>query len=236
MSKINNVRLPNASPAYSPEQFNQLVRSLEQVILQLNSTYASTVDSNRASASQWMSAGAAAGGGFAGGLRGFQLSNGMLQPYAMLMSDVDQALASTGTEQILTYNMVPVSNGVRVVDNTKIYVPCGGNYLVTFSLQVTNRSNSEQVFEVWAKDTGVAYPSSRTRFDIPERKSSSVWAHIVPAISGIFTVNDPATNYLEIAWWASSTDVFIEYYDPDVSPARPAIPSVIMTVSFLSSV
>jgi hypothetical protein len=63
-----------------------------------------------------------------------------------------------------------------------------------------------------------------------------VWAHIVPAISGIFTVNDPATNYLEIAWWASSTDVFIEYYDPDVSPARPAIPSVIMTVSFLSSV
>lgn len=40
MSKITNVRLPNAAPReYSPEQFNQLVRSLEQVILQLNSTY-----------------------------------------------------------------------------------------------------------------------------------------------------------------------------------------------------
>jgi hypothetical protein len=40
MSKILNVRLPNANPReYSPEQFNQLVRSLEQVIFQLNSTY-----------------------------------------------------------------------------------------------------------------------------------------------------------------------------------------------------
>lgn len=40
MSKITNVRLPNAAPKeYSPEQFNQLVRSLEQIILQLNSTY-----------------------------------------------------------------------------------------------------------------------------------------------------------------------------------------------------
>jgi hypothetical protein len=40
MSKITNVRLPNAvAQNYSPEQFNQLVRSLEQVIFQLNNTY-----------------------------------------------------------------------------------------------------------------------------------------------------------------------------------------------------
>ena len=40
MSKITNVRLPNAvSQQYDPQQFNQLVRSLEQVILQLNATY-----------------------------------------------------------------------------------------------------------------------------------------------------------------------------------------------------
>jgi hypothetical protein len=39
MSKIFNVRLPNAAPTeYSPQQFDQLVRSLEQIVLQLNST------------------------------------------------------------------------------------------------------------------------------------------------------------------------------------------------------
>lgn len=54
MSKITNVRLPNAiSPAYSPEQFNQLVRSLEQVILQLNSTYTPVTSENTLTGVSW---------------------------------------------------------------------------------------------------------------------------------------------------------------------------------------
>lgn len=236
MSKITNVRLPNAATqGYSPEQFNQLVRSLEQVIFQLNSSYTSTPDNNLASASTWMAAGSGAGGGFAGGVRGFQLSNGIILPHAMLISSLDQDLTSTTTEELLTYDVVAVSNGVRVVDNSKIYVPCGGQYLVTFTLQVSNRSNATQEFEVWAKDTGVNFPDSRTRFDIAARKDSSTWAHVVPAITGIFTVTDPSVNYLEIAWWASSTDVFIEHYAADTSPTRPAIPSVILTINFVSA-
>jgi hypothetical protein len=53
MSKINNVRLPNASAQYSPEQFNQLVRSLEQVILQLNTAYTPTVTEDKDQAQAW---------------------------------------------------------------------------------------------------------------------------------------------------------------------------------------
>lgn len=237
MSKINNVRLPNAATAgYSAEQFNQLVRSLEQVIFQLNNSYTPTVSDDKAGANSWFAAGSGAGGGFAGGVRGFQVSNGISLPNAMLISEVDQDLTSTTTEELLTYDVVALSNGIRVVDNSKIYVPCAGQYLVTFTLQVSNRSNAVQEFEVWAKDTGVNYPSSRTRFDIAARKNSSTWAHIVPAVTGIFTVNDPSTNYLEIAWWASSTDVFIEHYAAESTPTRPAIPSVILTINFVSAV
>lgn len=54
MSKITNVRLPNASQtAYDPSQFNQLVRSLEQVIFQLNSTYSPVVTENKDTAYAW---------------------------------------------------------------------------------------------------------------------------------------------------------------------------------------
>ena len=235
MSKINNVRLPNASPSYSPEQFNQLVRSLEQVILQLNSTYTPIVSQDTAGAATWMSAGSGAGGGFAGGIRGFQISNGMMQPHAMLLSDVDQESDGITSENLLTYNTVALTNGIRVVDNSKIYVPCSGQYLVTFTLQMTNRSNSAAELEIWAKDTGVNYPLSNTRFDIPARKSGSIWAHIVPAITGIFTVTDPAVNYLEIAWWSDNADVYIEHYAAGTSPTRPAIPSVILTINFVSA-
>jgi hypothetical protein len=235
MSKITNVRLPNASAQYSPEQFNQLVRSLEQVILQLNSAYTPITSENIAGASTWMSAGSGAGGGFAGGIRGFQLSNGMLQPHAMLVSDADQSNASITGENLLTYNTVSPTNGIRVVDNSKIYVPCSGQYLVTFTLQVTNRGNTAAEFEVWAKDTGVNYALSNTRFDIPGRKSATIWAHVVPAITGIFTVTDPATNYLEIAWWSDSLDVYLEHYAAGTTPTRPEIPSVILTINFISA-
>jgi hypothetical protein len=54
MSKILNVRLPNAAPVqYSPDTFNQLVRSLEQIVLQLNSTYTPIVTENKDQAQTW---------------------------------------------------------------------------------------------------------------------------------------------------------------------------------------
>ena len=54
MSKISNVRLPNPySPEYDPQLYNQLVRSLEQVILQLNTSYTPTATQNLASAENW---------------------------------------------------------------------------------------------------------------------------------------------------------------------------------------
>lgn len=236
MSKITNVRLPNATQSgYDPAQFNQLVRSLEQVIFQLNTSYTSTVSQDTAAASSWMGMNGGAGGGFAGGLRGFQFSNGIILPHAMLMSNLDQVLVSSTAEKMLTYDVVALSNGIRVVDNSKIYVPCGGQYLVTFSLQVSNRSNAVQEFEVWAKDTGVNYPGSRRRYDVPARKTSSLWGHVCPTVSGIFTVTDPTVNYLEIAWWASSTDVFLEHYAAESTPTRPEITSVILTINFVAA-
>ena len=61
MSKITNVRLPNAATqGYSAEQFNQLVRSLEQVIFQLNNTYSPVVTEDKDSAYAWYGD----GGGF----------------------------------------------------------------------------------------------------------------------------------------------------------------------------
>jgi hypothetical protein len=235
MSKINNVRLPNASTGgYDPAQFNQLVRSLEQIVFQLNNTYTPVTSENTAGAATWMAMGSGAGGGFAGGIRGFQNSNGIILPQAMMISDQDQANASITAENLLTFAPA-FSNGITVESGSRIKVPCAGQYLVTFTLQVTNRSNTAAEFEVWAKDTGVNYALSNTRFDVPGRKSASIWSHIVPAITGIFTVDDPTNDYLQVAWWSDNLNVFIQNYAAGTSPTRPAIPSVILTINFVSA-
>jgi hypothetical protein len=157
-------------------------------------------------------------------------------PHAMLMSDEDQANASTTAANSLKFDTPVITQGIEVkgTNDEQIWFEKAGQYLVTFTLQVSNRSNAIQEFEVWAGYNGENYPLSNTRFDIPARKDSSTWAHIVPAITGIFTVSDPSTEYLTIKWWASSTDVFLEHYAAGTSPTRPEIPSVIMTINFVS--
>lgn len=161
----------------------------------------------------------------------------VVNPYAMLMSDQDQTSGGITSENLIEFDAPAFTNDISVggVNDTRIYVIYPGQYLVTFTLQVTNRGNTAAEFEVWAKAGGVNYPLSNTRFDIPARKSAGVWSHIVPAITGIFTVNDPTTEYLEIAWWASSTDVYLEHYAAGTNPTRPEIPSVILTINLVSA-
>jgi hypothetical protein len=155
-------------------------------------------------------------------------------PHAMLMSNQDQSNPNITQSNRLSYNQPVITQGIEVRNTNEIWFDKAGQYLVTFTLQVTNRSNAEQVFEVWAGFNGSNYPLSNTRFDLPPRKSSSVWSHVVPAITGIFTVSDPTNDYLTIKWWASSTEVFIEHYAAGTTPDRPEIPSVIMTINFVS--
>jgi len=178
---------------------------------------------------------------FGGNISGSSISGGVLSgfgrglevPYALLMSDQDQPNAGTTSENLVTYNRIIFSDGINVENNSRITFAYPGQYLVTVSIQVTNRSNAVQEIEVWAKNTGVNYPLSNTRFDIPERKSQSIWGHTVAAVAGIFTVTNG--EYLEMAWWSGSTDVFLEHYAAGTNPARPEIASVILTVNFISA-
>lgn len=159
----------------------------------------------------------------------------VVAPYAMLMSNDDQDNPSITGENLVEFDTPELSNLITVENNTRIRVPYPGQYLVTFTLQVTNRGTTKAEFEVWAKNTGVNYPMSNTRFDVPDRKSSTIWGHLVPAITGIFTVNEPSKEYLEIAWWSDSLDVYLEHYAAGSSPTRPEIPSVILTINMISA-
>lgn len=155
-------------------------------------------------------------------------------PYAMLMSNVDQLNAGITSENLVTYDTPIFQQAIEVRSGSQIWFEYPGQYLVTFGLMFTNRGNSEQIIEVWAKNSAANYPLSNTRYDIPERKSASVWSHIKATVTGIFTVDDPDNDYLAIAWWSDGADVFLEHYAAGTNPARPAIPSVILTVNFVS--
>jgi hypothetical protein len=45
-----------------------------------------------------------------------------------------------------------------------------------------------------------------------------------------------ATDYVELVWETTSTNASIQYYAAGTSPTRPAIPSAIVTLSFVSAI
>ena len=46
MAKLDQPRLANATPQYSPAQIDQIIRTLEQMVLQLNNTFTQDVQDN----------------------------------------------------------------------------------------------------------------------------------------------------------------------------------------------
>jgi hypothetical protein len=108
MSKINNVRLPNAAEQqYSPGQFNQLVRSLEQIILQLNSTYGSTFDVNTANAQDMFGQGT-------GGVVSVAGASKIFVPFGAFQDSTTQVDGSITQIYPLRLNTTDYECGVRV--------------------------------------------------------------------------------------------------------------------------
>lgn len=221
--------LPLPSGEYDARQQNELIRALRLYFNLIDSLTPQQAQSYRA---QNFFGGTFSGAEFDGGvLKGF--GRGLEVPYAMLMSDQDQASAGTTSENIVTFNQIIFSNGVEVENNTRIKFAYPGQYLITARFQFANRGNATAEFELWAKNSGVNYPLSNTRFDIPARKSGSIWSHVTANISGIFTVTNG--EYLEMAWWSDGADMYIEHYAAGTSPTRPEIASVILTATFVSA-
>ena len=231
LERFRATPIPLPPAEYDQAHMSQFIRMLGIYFAQLDSLTPNQAQSYRAD--QFIG-GQYRGTDFIGGFfKG--LGNGMEYPYAMLMSNQDQSSAGTTSENLITYNTPIFQNGIFVESSTRLRFQYAGQYLIIVNCQFTNRGNSAAEFEIWAKDKGVNYPLSNTRFDIPARKSMSIYSHVVAVINGIFTINDPETDYLEIAWWSDSADVFLEHYAAGTNPTRPEIPSVILTANFVSA-
>jgi hypothetical protein len=298
MSKIFNVRLPNASPEYNAQQFDQLVRSLEQIVLQLNSSYTSTTDQDALSASSFFGDSGAATFISPAGV------GKIIVPFGSFSDDTDQVDGSTTSAYPVRLNTTFFECGVRIdsyaavftgsittttLDVTamtsgdiylgmeisgtgvtagtritafgtgtggvgtytvsasqtvasttitgdlpsKITVECPGTYNIAFSLQFKSTSNTTESVDVWFRKNGVDVDDSNSIFGISPRKSASIPSQLIASLN--FFIDLDAGDFIEIMWHVSSSDIVLEHFAAGASPTRPATPSAIVTVQFVSS-
>jgi hypothetical protein len=136
--------------------------------------------------------------------------------------------ATAANEQIMTFNTVDSSLGISIVGGSQITVTRAGVYNLQFSAQFDKTDSGQDTFEVWLKKNGQPLAWSNTSSDANGNNAKAVaaWNFVLPLAAG---------DFLELAWW--SLDVNMRLFAqaaqpavPGVSPARPAIPSVIVTM------
>jgi len=157
----------------------------------------------------------------------------MNNPHGAFQDSTDQTAANTTTAYAVTFNTTDFSNGVTIASNSRITVADSGIWNLQFSIQFTNTTNSSQDVDVWFRVNGTNVANSNSRFGFAPRKGASDPYHIIAAINYFVSLN--ATDYVEIMWRPTDIGVQIEQYAAGTSPTRPAVPSAIVTMSFVSN-
>ena len=154
-------------------------------------------------------------------------------PYGAFQDSTDQTAANTTTAYAITFDTTDYSNGITLSNSSRLNVSQAGIYNVQFSIQFKNTTNDSQDSDVWFRKNGTDIDKSNTRFGMVARKSSGDPSHSVAAMN--FVISLAENDYIQIMWRPSDVGVSIEHYAAGTSPTRPAIPSVIATVSFVSN-
>ena len=157
----------------------------------------------------------------------------MNNPYGAFQDSTDQVAANTTTAYAVTFNTTDFANGVTMASGSRITVADAGIWNLQFSIQLKNTTNDGQDVDIWFRKNGTNIANSNSRFHLSQRKSAGDPSHLIAAMN--FFVSLAANDYVQIMWRPTSTDVSIEHFDASTSPTRPAVPSAIVTMSFVSN-
>ncbi len=155
-------------------------------------------------------------------------------PFGSFYDTTDQTAATTTDAYAITLNSTTLANGVSVESNSQITFEYEGVYNIQFSVQLANDDNATQDIDIWFRKNGTDIANSNSRFGMAPRKSAGDPYHVTGSLNFIdsFLAND----YAQLYWRTSNTAAYIEHYTAPSSPTRPAIPSVILTATFVSSI
>ena len=148
-------------------------------------------------------------------------------PHASYFDTTTHANPVANAVNLFTYNSVVSDYEVtRGVPTSRIYVANTGVYNFQFSAQLDKTGGSASAVYIWPRVNGANLPDSATKIviDGPNSEIVAAWNFVLVLEAG---------DYFELAWESSDTNVVIPYVA--ASGNIPAIPSIILTVSWVSN-
>jgi len=166
-------------------------------------------------------------------------------PHISASDNADQLATASNTPTEVKWDTLESGLGWTLNAPGTATANVSGVYTIRYSLQLANTDNAQHDAAVWLKiNTGSGFadvPRSSTIFSIPARKSAGVFSYVCAYSEATFEVEAGDTIAL---YWATNqaydtspaTDgVYIEALAAQTSPyARPAVPSAIGSITFVS--
>lgn len=154
-------------------------------------------------------------------------------PHGAFHDSTDQAAASTTAATAVTFNTTDISNGVTLSNSSRLNVADSGVFNIQFSIQLKNTTNDSHDVDIWFRKNGTNVDNSNSKYHPPARKSTGDPSHMIAALNFFIELN--AGDYVEIVYKVDNVSVTLEHFAAGSSPTRPAVPSAIATVSFVSN-
>ena len=141
----------------------------------------------------------------------------------IITADVTAAIANTAYK--LTYDALPTNHGITLgTPASRIVVEEGGQYVLSFSAQVSSTSSNTVHFYFWPSINGTNVDSSAMTTALHQNNAT-----VVTSRTQVFTL--AAGDYLEVNWMVDNTNGFLNY-TAAASP-RPALPASTLSITRL---
>jgi len=148
-------------------------------------------------------------------------------PYGAFHDTTTQTAAATGTAYAVTFNSTDLSNDVAIGSPTsKITVTNAGIYNFQFSLQLDKSAGATGHTYIWARVNGTNIANSASEVAVQGTAAENIAAWN-------FVLEMQAGDYFQLMW--SVDDDRIQIKAVAAAAPVPAIPSVILTATFVSA-
>lgn len=153
-------------------------------------------------------------------------------PYAAIQRTTDKTFTANTATQI-TFDQNDYLNGCTNDGTDGITVEYGGLYNYQFSVQLKNTDSQAHIAWIWLRKNTTNVLGTASQVSVPS-KHGSTDGHVIVAAN--FYVNLVAGDYVALYAAVDNVLVSMEAYPVQTSPfSMPAIPSVVATLSFVSS-
>jgi hypothetical protein len=213
--------LPLPPDEYNRQQFDEQARALRLYLNLLDNYFSNTILD-----------------AFNGALGG----NGITFPHIAASDSTDQR-TTNDTAGAVNFNTLESGFGWTLNSPGSATAAVAGVYTIRYSLQFANTDNAQHTATAWLKVNNADVVNSATSFSVPARKSASIPGFVVGYSEVTFTI--AVGDEIELYWATDKADVvspaadgvFIFHDAAQASPfARPAIPSVIGSISWVSAI